>query len=462
MKAIFVCIACAVVALTSVVFPGAPCFPTLLKLAGVAFIAFCTLRKVIGRSVEAEYILLGAWTFVSVGLLVNVWYYTTCSGGSVSAPVLVNDDASLAWRRCLEALNGQISPRVSMTRSGYGSLLALLSWPGPPDIVSLLAFSELFVLLAIVFTGGIALRLSGSEAPAHVAPAAMLMIAMVSYFLQTGTILVKDACVCAVMASAMYAVAGLRDRVRGSDCVVLAVAILTGGLVRPNLMPLLGGGLLFFAAGMKRRCFAVTAMAVALCAGLYCINKITGSAPELLGEDTNTLVEIYSGKERLRSYNDVMGDYSSLPLWKMVLRLPVSLALQYITPLPWAFARDSVFGPANSWAHFSLPWYALGGLILYCMLFIIKQLPPPMMKMLIYGIGLWTVTALMTGGTISRYCLPWLPILVPAAAWAWQNGCRRYRTFKIWYVCYSAAMIVAIAAAFMILHRYNPGGWNAQ
>lgn len=85
-----------------------------------------------------------------------------------------------------------------------------------------------------------------------------------------------------------------------------------------------------------------------------------------------------------------------------------------------------------------------------------------MMKMLIYGIGLWTVTALMTGGTISRYCLPWLPILVPAAAWAWQNGCRRYRTFKIWYVCYSAAMIVAIAAAFMILHRYNPGGWNAQ
>lgn len=146
----------------------------------------------------------------------------------------------------------------------------------------------------------------------------------------------------------------------------------------------------------------------------------------------------------------------------MLLRLPVSVALQFITPLPWAFGRDVVFGPSAAYAHVSYPWYALGGLILYCLLFRLRSLPRRMAGLLLYGTVLYLITALMTGGTISRYTLPWLPALVPAAAWVWNEGCVRLRSFRIWYFIYCLAMVLVLAAAFCLLHKYNPGGWSAR
>ncbi len=69
--------------------------------------------------------------------------------------------------------------------------------------------------------------------------------------------------------------------------------------------------------------------------------------------------------ERLNAYSQVTGYYEATGVLHKIMLLPFSLCVQFLTPLPWAFGRDIVFGPSLAWSHFSLPWYALGSLLLF-------------------------------------------------------------------------------------------------
>lgn len=436
--------------------------PTLLKLTGIGALALYVNRRVTGGGRFSDGVVLGVLTLLSAGLVLNVWYFTTAAGGTIYAPVFVNDDALTAWTRLQEALAGSDVSAVRPSRQGYGLFLALLSWPGPPDVVSLLLVNVFFVLSTVILTGGIAMRLAGDEAPRRVAPVAMVMMAAICYFVASGVILIKDACVCALMASALYSLAGLRKRFSAADMGLLAAAVLVAALVRPNLLLLLAAGLVVFMPGMARRSLWPVGACVALLVGLFVLNRTLGTASIDVTELDPGRGWLNTGQERLKSYTTVMGNYETASPLARIVRLPVSLALQYITPLPWAFGRDVVFGPSSAWSHVSYPWYAIGGVVLYCLFFMLRRLPGGMARMLCYGAGLYVVTAFMTGGTISRYALPWLPALIPAAAWAWQSACYRRRSFRIWYGSYVVFMLVVLVAAFAILHKYNPGGWAAQ
>ncbi len=453
--------ALAIAAAALFVFPGASVVHTLLKLAGAGFLATLLYRRVSAPSFWGHCVLTGAWTLLAIGLAANVWYFTTYSGGTVYDPVLINDDAASAWRQMQAVLSGQDSG-VGMSRRGYGTFLALLAWPGPADIASELCFNVLLILVAIVLTGAAAVRLTPGVAPQRTATAAMLMTAMVCYFLSTGVILIKDALICAIMASAVYACAGLRSRFSRADIALVFAGGLVAALVRPNLLPLLCLGLLIFAPGMDRRRIAALGACVAVFAALYFITRHIGLRSEVFSDTHTPMVEMGTEQPRLESYNSVLGNYNELPLWRQLVQLPVSLALQFLTPLPWAFSRDVVFGPSAAFAHISFPWYALGGILLYYAVALWRRSPRGVALSFGYGLLLTMLTAFMTGGTISRYCLPWLPALVPAAAWAWNSGCLRRRSFKIWYVVYALLMAVALCAAFAILNRYNPGGWDAK
>lgn len=460
--AIFIFAVYVLTAFLMFLFPGVPLVPTLLKLTGIGALAVCINHKVTGGGRFSDGIVVGVLALLSAGLVLNVWYFTTNAGGSIWAPVFVNDDALAAWTRMQEVLAGSDVSAVHSTRWGYGFFLALLSWPGPGDVVSLLLFNVFFVLITIIFTGGIALRLAGDNAPRHLAPAAMVMMSAICYFVASGVILIKDACVCALMATALYSLAGLWKRFSAVDTVLLAAAVLTAAVVRPNILLLLAAGLVVFIPGMARRSLWAAGTAVAVLAVLFIVNRTLGTASMDIAGPGGGSDWLNMRQERLRSYTAVMGDYEALSQAGRLLRLPVSLALQYITPLPWDFGRDVVFGPSSAWSHVSYPWYAVGGVVLYSLFFMLRRLPGGMARMLCYGVGLYAVTAFMTGGTISRYTLPWLPALIPAAAWAWTSACYRCRSFRIWYGCYAVLMVLALAGAFAILHKYNPGGWAAQ
>ena len=459
--------AIALVAAILYIFPGAGLLTMLIKYLGVWAVTVFAYKQLCPCNIGGFYSMLVMWTMLAVGVTINIWYFTTYSGGTVYSPVLVNDDASTAWTQMTTVLSGTESD-VSLARRGYGSLLAMLCGRNTPSIATLLCFNMLATMIAVVLTGAATaamLRRAG-EIPesklARAACTAMIMTGGVSYFLTTGTILIKDAFCCLAMATVLYALFG----VRGSAVkwTLLVASAFLAMLIRPNMLVFIALASIFSLYSGRRYDILPTIAFCIVLAGVYIWQSHSGQASAVI--DTNDGTTSFwlgrnNGTTRLEAYSTIGGGYENLPILRKIVLLPFTLSVQFLTPLPWAFTRDAVFGPALSWAHFSLPWYALGGLLFYFLFFRLRRSPRNVQAAFAFALAAWAMTAFITGGTVSRYCLPWLPFLVPAAVWLFSSGQTSARSFRIWMWSYAALLAIGLAIVFTALHIYSPGGWEA-
>lgn len=444
-------------------FPSESILGPVLRFLGVWAVAAYAYRRMCPVGRGGYVALLAFWTLLAVGCTLNAWWFTTASGGTPEAPVLLNDDASLAWGQMQAVLHGE--PDLDVPgRRGYGTLLAWLSWGGTPTIGGMLWLNMLATLLTIVLTGAAAARMGGAterRERTRLCTAAMIMTGGVCYLLMSGTILIKDAFCCLMMAMTLYGLYGARGRAVATA--VLLAAVLFAMQVRSHLLPFMALAMVaaMWKAGRGLRVHYALLIVVAVAA--YAVVRLnTGDMP--IDADGTTNVPFTFDSDRLNAYNLVAGDYhsrfaASSALYQLV-RLPFSLAVQYLTPLPWAFARDTVFGPSEAWAHVSYPWYALGCIVLFVLLFRLRRAPSAVAGALIFAVAANIFTAYATGGTISRYCLSWVPFLVPAGAWIWCSGGLRCRAFRLWATGYTVVLAVALAVVFYFLHAYSPGGWE--
>lgn len=417
-------------------------------------------RRIIPATPAAANALWVFFVLLCVGLVLNVWYFTTHSGGTPADPVLVNDDASAAWQQLTAVLTGRPS-EVHPSRQGYGNFLALLTLGGTPAIDGLLCFNMLATLCAILFTGAAAAAMTPAN-KSTAAAAAMICTGSVCYFLAAGVILIKDAVCCLAMASVLYALYGRGRTLMSAVLMVLAMGICC--MVRPPLVVFAAGVTVLALPhmGRDRRVF-VTAVVLVAC-GYYVLTGIMGyGVTQAVGISDTTDFNIDNGSPgRLAAYSAVSASYADLSIGGKLLRLPFSLAVQYLTPLPWAFGRDVVFGPSLAYSHFALPWYAVGGMLLYTLFFKFKAMPGAVRASLIAGVAATVATAYITGGTVSRYCLPWLPLMAPAAAWLIASGAWRSKSFKYWSIAYSVIILIAAATAVIVLAASNGGhSWQA-
>lgn len=436
-----------------------------LKMVGIWALVSMLYRRVIPATPLAINALWIFFVILCVGLVLNVWYFTTYSGGTPAAPVLKNDDASMAWQQLMAVLTGTPS-EVHPSRQGYGNFLALLTLGGTPAIDGLLCFNTLAILCTIVLTGAAAVAMAAINSnegstngsyPGAVAAAAMICIGGVCYFLAAGVILIKDAVCCLAMAAVVYALYGRGRTIVAAVLIVLAMGICC--MVRPQMAVFAAMATAFAYPYMSRdRRIYATAIVLVAC-GYYLLGSIMGyqQAPIDVADGTTNFDITVGNTRRLAAYSAVSAEYASLSIGGKLLRLPFSLAVQYLTPLPWAFGRDVVFGPSQAYAHLALPWYAVGGVLLYTLFFKFKAMPGAVRASLLAGVLATMATAFITGGTVSRYCLPWLPMMVPAAAWLIASGSWRSKSFKYWSIAYSAIIILAAATAIVVLAASNGG-----
>ncbi len=448
------------------IFPGAGVWPQMLKYLGIWAVTAVLYRRLCPVDRIGHYTLLTFWVMLSVGVTLNIWYFTTYSGGSLSAPVLKNDDAATAWAQMMAELTGTNST-VSISRRGYGTLLAALCGYGSPDIAGLLCINMLATLLSIILTGAATQAMVRSDTKcdsSRVCSTAMIMTGGMSYFLITGTILIKDAMCCLTMATVLYALFGhIRPVWRYS---LLPAAAVVAAVIRPNLLIFICMASLLSLYGIgSRRTIRPTVAYCLLLAALFVWQSHSGYAAAAIDTSdftTNFQLSDDNTNARLNAYSQVGGDYERAGNIKKLIMLPFSLAVQFLTPLPWAFGRDIVFGPAVAWAHNSIPWYALGGILLFYLFFRLCRSPKPVMAAFIFAVAAWLCTAFVTGGTVSRYCLPWLPFMVPAAAWVICSGQWRSRAFRMWGTAYVIALAIGLIIVFHCLNIYSPGGWEAS
>lgn len=457
-------------------FPGA----SLVSIAFLAlvFIATGALYERTGiASRTGWYTLFSAMVLLSLGFAANVWYFTVCSGGTPADPVLNNNDAYVAWRHIIEVRTGE--PFVGdlfdtgASRQGYGVLMGWLSAVLGLDIGTLLVVNVFAVLMTIVLSGMIAVELIGTDADdqsrRRIGGLAMLMTAAICYFLASGVILIKDALSCMTMALFVYGVLRMRCqafedsiRFRTVTSAVVAAALLLAFQIRPNFLPMMILGFIILGSYKRRSSLYACMAGSVLAAGLYYISEaMLDTAPSFTALATHSEDIIDENSARLDGYTSVVGGYIGKPFYAKLLQLPVSAAVQFLTPLPWGFTKHIVFGPSQIWSHVSYPWYAVGGMAIYYMLFCLRRSPDMLARTCCYGVLLTLITAYATGGTISRYCLPWLPLLVPAAVWVWMN-CRGEKSFRIYAAVYVVLMAVVLFGVWYLDMSSASGGASVK
>lgn len=434
----------------------------LLYFTGVSAILILLYRRLCPTNLLGEIAVVVLCTVVAIGQIINIWYYTEYSGGTLTSPILLNNDASTAWTQMTASLEGKTTESgVHVSRRGYGLFLALNCFGFTPALNRLLITNMLAIISAIILTGATTSQLLATNRPkASVATTSIIVLGSITYFLNTGCILIKDAMCCLMMAMSLYGIYGARHE--WSRWLLPLIAICVGALVR-NWLPLfiaIAIALSLIKSDQKRvvRGLIHFAIAIGICASLHYFE--ISNAPLDIATDT-TNFELSNGKSaRLNAYTAVAGDYMYLTTFERIIRLPFSLAVQYFIPLPWAFGRDIVFGPTSAIAHFSFPWYCLGGVLLYFMIFCLGRSPMRIVCPFMFAVVATIATAFVTGGTVSRYCLPWLPFFIPAAIWVQESGEWQTQLFKRWSICYMALLAVALVIIFATLNHYSPNGWE--
>lgn len=439
----------------------------LATLVGIGCVMFALMRRFVPQSTGADYVFLTAWSLLGIGFALNTWWFTTAQGATLDKPILFNVDANFVWNH-LQNLKEHGTSNLGVESFGYASLLHLLSFGGIKWVSTLIHFNIACTLGSIILTGAAAARIAGNndaELSRRMSFLAMAAMAVNCYLMASGALIIKDASCTFMMALLLYSITHLRDGGKQIAAVVTVFAIMIAtSYIRPHLLffeiALLGIWAVLVSDNRHRYVIG-TLILVAI--ALHYISQRFGYASLIFSEDSSIAFMTTDGPEkRLEVYSAISNKYGDLGTLEKSIRMPFSLAVQYFIPLPWAFMRHAVFGPSLIWAHVAYPWYIEGGIFLYFCFFCLRRTSRQLLSVGAFAVLAWLVTAYTTGGTVSRYCLPWLPAIACCVAWTIASGQMKRSSFKRWSIAFGALVIIALVAIYIVINHYTPGGWVAQ
>ncbi len=439
-------------------FPGADFFRQLFEYLLAGAVSLWVYRRFCPSNAGGLCALGVIWFLMAGYNVLNVWYYTTHAGADAYSPVLIMD-AALAWSQLTSLAAGVPSP-VSANQQGYGTMLYYLSLGRVAGVDVYMAGSMLATLLSIIFTAITASRIATPEgkSPAVTATTAIILLGSIGLYLTTGCILVKDAFLCLASSALMYVFCCVKR-----PWVIFAVAVAV--MIPASVIRHWFGAFVAVLAviGMFRvpvRKVVSLAAVVVVAVGIQFYMLHIEVAPRLLHVDeTADTFSIYEKDDfRAEVYQSAMGDYENLPVLHKVLRLPVSMAIQFLSPLPWGFTRHIGLGLSYFHNHFSIPWYCVLCLVLYFMFFCIPKNPVEVTKSLVMGGVALSATAYVSGGSVSRYVLPWLPFLIPAAASVIVTFAWRRLSFRWFSAVYALLICAALIVVYLTLQPYYARG----
>ena len=438
--------------------PGADTATTMAAMLAVWGITASVYRITPYRDTAGWWTLLVATTFLAVGVIANTHYFTEVSGGTTSDPVLNNCDSRGYFLDALHHSGMDKGVPESATRRGYGLLISSLWKITGITIVSPLVLNMLMILLTIIISGGITYRLSGGKGCGTThgkASLAMIMTASVCYFLNSGTVLLKEAGISLAMsliALGLTSTIAGDSPIRAKERIPYTIAFIAGlallGVFRHTfiLIATLGTILLMRWNNPPRlkQSFLFLALGAAAWGIMTLLTRsdISGIAGGVV-DGAAVQSSFFYDNDQHRFYNNLVGDYLQLPAWKRILMLPMSAVTQFLVPFPWNFSRDITFGYTLAYAHIAYPWYIIGGIILFFIFTGWRTAPSRLRRFVVTGVILWLVPAYLFAGTVSRYALPMLPMLIPAAVHV-ITTCRNSKPFRIWGLCYTALIAVTL------------------
>lgn len=445
-----------------IIFPGASFFPTLLAMIGVWVVVSIVYQRMPWRNSVGWWTLLVVATIMAIGVILNIHCFTEQVGATTEFPLLLNADSLRFYNDALYTIGSPQGIPTDLKNHGYGLLISWLWSITGVTIVSPIVVNMFSMLLSIILCGGIAWRMLRGETGKSgrwIASCAMVMSASVCYFLNSGTLLLKEALLILAFSLIGFAMTSLvkyspRRSANIKMMIMFAIGVIIIAFLRYNylFMPIVGAVIL---VKWQRRHLSMGAILMSICAIGWIVSILFYSTALVLDTTVNIIGgerlgdAFFSGDPQHDAYNGIVDGYLSFPWWKKVLYLPLSAAVQYLIPLPWGFTDDVHFGYTLAYAHISYPWYAVGGLILYYIIGWARRSPDVLRRMTFWGILMWLVPAFLFAGTVSRYALPMLPLLIPAAVYVvakWKS----FATLKRWIWSYSILLVIGLIGGYVV------------
>ncbi len=404
-------------------------------------------------------------TMLAVGIIANIHYFTTISGGTTAYPVLQNPDSAHYYADALATAGDAAGVPASANRHGYGVIISWLWHITGITIVAPIILNMLFTLLSIAICGIISRRILApytNFSPRQITSCAMIMAASVCYYLNSGTLLLKESGLCFAIVLCLLSLTSHFNRPTNTKSEFLFWIYFITGI---SLLIFLRHSFILFIAlailitmpwnkyGIINSSAKLAICIVAwTCAGLVMNGfDITRQATDIV-TGTHISDSYFYDLPQHATYNNMVGDYFSYSIAERIAWLPISAVTQFLTPFPWNFCRDTIYGYTLAYAHISYPWYAVAGLVVFFLFYRCKQSPCALRRITYAGITLWFIPAYLFAGTVSRYTLPLLPLLIPAAVYVWFQY-RHLRAFKTWVIIYALAMCATLIICYFLQQK---------
>lgn len=455
-----------IIAAATMLLPGAPTVSTVGMAVVWLLVALGCYHLSPYRNRGGRIALVAAWTLMMVLVVGNTYIYTTVQGGTLTLPSLENFDSGLWFYQAREMVEGRYSFNTQRTTILLFATVMRLSGG---SVALMMMWSVACSLVSVVITGYLAGRLAEAFGREHRdacrwSTAAMALIASVALFAGMGSALLKDPYV--VTAMALCALGLLAEVTTPGDgrhsrrYLLLSAAAWTAGvallvLMRWEYLLMAGMGVVLCLRLNRRSMLLALFFAVTIAAGLLIINNVYEESTAHVAGYIDTSIE-----SNFTPHDDHHSFYVShfsdpylttFPLWLKVAALPLTCAVQYVIPLIWNAAADLPFGLSFAYAHFSLPWYAIG----FCILWFLLMLRPgmvkrmPMLRLVAWGVVVWVIPAYLTAGSVARYTLGALPVLIPAAVAAIALY-RRRRSMAIGAAVYATLLIIGLSTIYYL------------
>lgn len=447
----FTALVCAYIvctAITLLLLPGAPFASTLAQLVVPTLIATVVYRKLRSYTPAGEIALFAAAALMSIGLIANVHYFTTFSGGACDNPVLQNYDACTLWNHC-NAHYG-IGDKFVGGKGLYGEITAALMHMFGHSIVVPLVMNMYLILSSLVMVSLITVNLTGSTRAAGYAVCAT---AAVCYLLTMGTVMLRDAWVIYGMALAGY---GLTGKGRYSWIAVIAGAFIVSA-IRTNWVWSIAIGIIImhFAAQREQRRPAQSVLLLAAVVVAWLMPTLLYFTTSFHGPFKAEVLNQYYhfDHDQQKAFYQIVGNYFDFPLYKKILFLPITIIIQFLIPFPWNYMRDAIYGFSQVYAHVAYPWYAFAGAVLYFVCIGRRGVSRKLLLFTVWAAICWAIPCLLFGGTVSRYGLPAVALLAPCVGVVFAQQLHQLR-FKRFALCYVLLLAVVLPTCYIIQSHY--------
>lgn len=418
---------------------------------------YCRLNK---NEILGQWAILVLALVMSAGITANIWEFTAATGGSIENPVLINPDSSRYYNYALTLYKGSALPD-DFAYAGYPYLIMLLWKVTGVNIAAPLLLNMFMTLLSVVISGEISKRVLKDKfrgRSREIGGIAVLMTGMVCYYIGSGMVLLKESTIFLGFALSAYSLIIFQEKYLYNGKIIRDLLLfITGAFIvaftRATYCYLLFIAIILFSCRYKKFRLGILFGAVILViyfTGLKCASYGVDEHVNII-KGINMADSNYLNSAQ-QPYIDIIGDYLSYPFFKRIILLPLSAAIQYLIPFPWNFMRDVPFGYSLIYSHISYGWYAVGGVILFYYLFMIWKSDSKLICWSIWAFLCYLVPAYMFAGTVSRYMLPFIPLLVPAGVYVIMKlKANQYRlAFKYWICSYCIALALVLGLCYYL------------